>query len=488
MSIKEAIKQLEELMNRLSILIHELTFGAEQQDVAKMWSKVKYKHERLFLLDQAIDIQRDNLKNGIVDQVTREIVSERLERDIVDVKNQLKTIPTLVKKAEDKLSSIKVTPKNPIESKPQIIEVIKEQKSVAATKKRRVIGKTKETVSVESFEKKQIKNIAITQNEIKKIYERSVFEISITASKTKLKDQPFSLNIYPHLKNKVESTIGRMHKDIYNQIIESVEGSWGISNKKNDFIVDKRLADKVPTTKAKQILYDPNLGAYNSFITRKEKGMNLSERIWNLLEPFKSEMEQGLGMAINKGQAATKTATTMKQFLHEPDKLFRRVRGEDGKLRLSKAARNYHPGQGIYRSSYKNALRLTATENNIAYRTADFERWNKLPFVIGVRVKLSNNHPKYDICDPLAGLYPKDFKFTGWHPWCKCFAVPEMLSDAEYDKIEDQILAGEPVKVPDKLIVSQPPKEFTKYLSDNKKRIAGWSNKPYWVKDNKKYI
>ena len=58
-------------------------------------------------------------------------------------------------------------------------------------------------------------------------------------------------------------------------------------------------------------------------------------------------------------------------YLRNPDKLFRRVRDKHGNLRLSKAAKAYHPGRGVYRSSYRNALRLTATENNMAYRTAD---------------------------------------------------------------------------------------------------------------------
>lgn len=46
------------------------------------------------------------------------------------------------------------------------------------------------------------------------------------------------------------------------------------------------------------------------------------------------------------------------------ERLYRRVRGADGKLHLSKAAKAYHPSQGVYRSSYKNAMRLTRTECN----------------------------------------------------------------------------------------------------------------------------
>jgi hypothetical protein len=54
----------------------------------------------------------------------------------------------------------------------------------------------------------------------------------------------------------------------------------------------------------------------------------------------------------------------------------------------------------------------------MAYRSADVARWEKLDFVTGYEVKLSNNHPEYDICDELAGKYPKTFVFKGWHPNC----------------------------------------------------------------------
>ncbi|MDR0754714.1 MAG: hypothetical protein LBF04_04920, partial [Prevotellaceae bacterium] len=71
----------------------------------------------------------------------------------------------------------------------------------------------------------------------------------------------------------------------------------------------------------------------------------------------------------------------------------------------------------VYRSSFKNARRLTATETNIAYRAADYERMQDFDFVVGIEINLSNNHtlngkPFTDMCDDLKGKYPKDFKFT----------------------------------------------------------------------------
>ena len=111
-----------------------------------------------------------------------------------------------------------------------------------------------------------------------------------------------------------------------------------------------------------------------------------------------------------------------------------------------------------------NARRLAATEMNIAYRTADHERWRDLDFVVGIRIVLSNNHTclgsdgkphKFeDICDKLSaeygstntsgqGCYPKDFKFTGWHPHCRCHAESILKTDEEIAEDNRRILEGE---------------------------------------------
>ena len=123
---------------------------------------------------------------------------------------------------------------------------------------------------------------------------------------------------------------------------------------------------------------------------------------------------------------------TLSYYLKQPDKLFRRVRDEHGQLKLSKNAKAYHPGQGVYRSSYKNARRLASTEANIAYHKADEQRWSELDFVVGYEIVVSEHSKrKHDICDDLAGRYPKTFQFSGWHPHCRCHAEPILMTEQE---------------------------------------------------------
>lgn len=214
--------------------------------------------------------------------------------------------------------------------------------------------------------------------------------------------------------------------------------------------------------------------------------MNLSDRVWKLTDQFKSEMELALELGLGEGKSAAALSRDVRQYLNEPHRLFRRVRDEKGQLRLSKAAAAYHPGQGVYRSSFKNALRLTATENNMAYRTADHERWNDLDFVIGMEIKLSGNHPIEDICDEMCGVYPKTFKFVGWHPFCRCYAVPKLADEDEFIARQQALIDGE--ELPQGGYtgeVIEMPQCFTQWVQENADRIETAKNQPYFIKDNR---
>lgn len=176
-----------------------------------------------------------------------------------------------------------------------------------------------------------------------------------------------------------------------------------------------------------------------------------------------------------------------------------------GNMRLSKAARNYHPGAGqgpgVYRSSYKNAMRLARTEINMAYQAADNERWTKTWWVRGIEIRLSNNHTVkdgkgkdkrlHDICDELAGQYPPDFKFTGWHPQCRCMAVPLTASYADIREYYRRKRAGEDMTGYEVAgLVKHPPKAFTQWVTANSKRLqasAAAGRLPYFVTNNPKY-
>jgi hypothetical protein len=335
------------------------------------------------------------------------------------------------------------------------------------------------------FELAHLSNLRKKEQQIRKFFEDAIHQISVGYSQITWDGKTFYLKDYPTLLNRINAQIKKLHAEIYAATVNGIEVSWDLSNNKNNILVDKRLAGKRPGKKGAQILYDPNKSALDAFTARKTAGLNLSDRVWNTLDGYKTEMEAALGVGISEGTLAATISRDLKAYLQEPDRLFRRVRQDDGTLKLSQAAKNYHPGQGVYRSSFMNARRVSVQETNASYRLADWERWQKLPFVVGIMIQTSNNHPEYDICDVLGNkVYPKDFKWDSWHVQCRCFQTAVQLSDEEYDKFEDAILAGEQPNIKN---ITKLPEAFKNYVSKNAERISGWKTLPTWVKYNREF-
>lgn len=345
------------------------------------------------------------------------------------------------------------------------------------------------TFTIGTYDKKHKENLAKRARKVQQLYDAAIKRIAQAAAPSLFDADPkkeFHFEDFPALKKEMEALMQDLGSSLQANIEDGDQESWTLSNTKNDAMVDSIIGKKHLPKKVVQAWKHPHLEALNAFIARKEAGMNLSRRVWNLTQQFKSEMELALELGMGEGKSAAALSRDIRKYLVEPNKLFRRVRDKSGALRLSKAAAAYHPGQGVYRSSYKNALRMTATENNIAYRTADHNRWQALPFVIGIEIHISNNHPTEDICDLFDGKrFPKDFKFTGWHPWCRCYAVSVLASQEEMDAYTTAIMNGEDVshwKFTGQ--VEKMPKEFNKWMKDNQARIENATSMPYFIKDN----
>lgn len=184
---------------------------------------------------------------------------------------------------------------------------------------------------------------------------------------------------------------------------------------------------------------------------------------------------------IEGGETHEQLARRIKQYLIEPDKLFRRVRNKHGKLVDSKAMASYHPGRGVYRSSYKNALRLATEEVNRALRYADWSAWQEIDHVVGFKItpRAYMSRP-CDMCDHLQGVYPKSFKWYSWHVQCRCVATPIMGGTHE------QIRNGTYDPTPPPM-----PKQYMEWVKENSQKIRRATRKgkaPYFITDNKKVV
>ena len=236
----------------------------------------------------------------------------------------------------------------------------------------------------------------------------------------------------------IEKQIERLLDDLHGQLVsnmtDTVTDVWNLGNKKADDLVSGYIKDMAISDVLKDKMFSRNADALNALLKRKDEfGKTISSRVWNITNGTMDNLEYYLSSGLSVGRPAALISQDIRQLLNEPDRRFRRVRDENGKLVLSRPMKDYHPGQGVYRSSYKNALRLAATETNKAFRTADYERWRNMDFVKGIEVDRSpSNHGPCPVCDAKAGEYPKDFKFTGWHPFCICIATPIMMDHEEF--------------------------------------------------------
>lgn len=327
---------------------------------------------------------------------------------------------------------------------------------------------------------------------VSELYNRATAEIAKYAAKGNYNlDKPFSFADYPKTREKVQEVINQLSANVEAVVEKGSRRQWLFANKKNDEFISS-IMDTSKLSKARLVKYqDRNLDALKAFQGRKVDGMNLSQRVWKYTKQYQEQIEIGLDVGLGEGRSAAQLSRDLRQNLQNPNALFRRVRDKRGNLVLSKAAKAFHPGQGVYRSAYKNAMRLTRSEINMSYRESDWLRWQSLDFIVGFEVRRSNKEPKCKckLCERLVGRYPKTFKFKGWHPQCLCHAIPIIQDADSYKKQEEadlrSALYGTPkTKVQASNAVIDFPDEFKAWASENADAQSGWRNTPYFVRDN----
>lgn len=291
-------------------------------------------------------------------------------------------------------------------------------------------------------------------------------------------DRTFMWSDYPQTRKRIRDLQERFVEDIGSVIYSGTSEEWKNSNEVQDLLANKVLQTYGATIgKEKyEILYQPNNDALKAFQQRKDKGFTISDKLWNQSTLYKQELEEAISCAIQKGTSAITLSKQISKYLLDFPQL-----QKDYRERFGKASRSM---DCEYRS-----IRLAASEINMAYRQAENLRWQQMDFVVGYEIKLSNNHtcngkPFQDICDILAGKYPKDFQWTGWHPLCRCYKIPILKTEEEFWEWDGRSEAttasvNEVKDVPD---------AFKKWINENIQRAKSWDSAPYFIRDNDKYI
>lgn len=167
-----------------------------------------------------------------------------------------------------------------------------------------------------------------------------------------------------------------------------------------------------------------NKSAVDATLAWKPGGLAFSERVWDITYQSQKQMLRIIQSGVLEGKSAAELSRELRGFLVQPETL----RG--------RALRDLRPGRGVYRSAYKNAMRLARTELNRAfvegtYRYALQKTW--IDGYIWRRGGLGNCSSGE--CPANADqFFPKDEPpDIPPHPHCLCY--PEL--HIEGDPVED---------------------------------------------------
>lgn len=281
----------------------------------------------------------------------------------------------------------------------------------------------------------------------------------------------FSFADYPETKRDLQLLQSQFIGDMQSLIYSGTSAEWKKSNLLQDLVADKALKYYRAQVAGKKFkhYYQTNSEQLKAFQRRRERGLNLSAKLWNQSQVYRDSLEATISTAIEKGMSAVTLSKRISKYLNDWSSLQADYQEKFGKV------------TSCYDCEYRS-IRLARNEINIAYRTAEQLRWQQFDFILGYKIKLSGSHPARDICDDMVGDYPKEFKFVGWHPNCLCYTVPIVMSEEEYwsDDRENS---------PNKIV--SPPENFNKWVSENSERIDEARSRgtlPYWVMDNREFV
>jgi len=326
------------------------------------------------------------------------------------------------------------------------------------------------------YDKQHIQKIAAQQAVIANIFNQ--FILSVSPYLHKWSDAGKN-NVWirnQRIESVVDQELLNLESMLYANISAFQKDGWERAERKNDDFISQFIKGMSISSATKDGMFAHSLSAFEALKNDIDaNGFKLSDRVWNITQQTKSQLEFYLDSGVIAGRNANGISSDIRQILQNPQKRFRRIRNEKGELVLSQPMKNYHPGQGVYRSAYKNALRTSATTTNIAYRSADYERWSKQDFILGIEIHRSaNNRGPCKICDAMVGKYPKTFKFTGFHPFCICFATPITM---EPEGFADFLLNE---TVPQGQTITDIPQAAKDFVSENKDGLQS----AFWYKDN----
>jgi len=195
-------------------------------------------------------------------------------------------------------------------------------------------------------------------------------------------------------------------------------------------IVKKRLATRRVAPKVSSLKWQrAQKRVLKNVLKKNITGQTPTRRIWDLAQGMEQIMRREVASGIMKGTSAQRLAKQIKKYT-SPAKI--------------KTQFDAGMGQGVYKTPFKNAVRIARTEANRAYSKASAEFAKTKPWVTGIQINVSAGATDHcDYCIAMNGTTYTVQEFEElvdsgafpFHPQCMCYET-EIIDDEYLDKEE----------------------------------------------------
>ena len=199
----------------------------------------------------------------------------------------------------------------------------------------------------------------------------------------------------------------------------------------------------------------------------------------NYISRYISQISGGLGRELNINYNTTGISISKENLIKESTDEFKESLSKyvSGSIRKNNALSiqeeiNAFHGIGTEKNTSVKGIEklcnlLTRASTTEGYMTIS-SLIGDIPEVMGYEIAVTptdkHGHSRVvDICDHMKGEYPKEFKFKGWHPNCRCIISPIIPDDMMTPALKAAGFIGRPRG--SKII---PPREALEYVKENR--------------------
>lgn len=204
----------------------------------------------------------------------------------------------------------------------------------------------------------------------------------------------------------IKQSFTSLRKNVHKIII----GSF-LSAAKNGVLDSIRDAESFGNNRLK-LAADASFATVAASYVKKFKlgDIPLSRRIWDVTWSTQKRIQQEVHLAVMRGESAAILARRLKGFMGIP------------KTSSGGVLAQIIPTPGMYKSVYKNALRLARTEINRAYVNGVYQYGQSKNWVDGYVWRVASGDPCEECLDEDGKFFPKDDPpDIPLHPHCMCY-------------------------------------------------------------------